>query len=90
NNSVMNCILRAGGPSYKALESQVQVIRADAGPNERPIRVDMRAVLRYGKVQKDPGVRPGDIVYVPSKFITLADTLSLLANINALRFYLGQ
>ncbi|MBI3948288.1 MAG: SLBB domain-containing protein [Armatimonadetes bacterium] len=85
-NTVLSAITRAG-LSPKARLDQVYLMRADAGPDQKPVKVDMSAVVRHGKIEKDPGVHPGDIVYVKSKLITFAEMTQTLANVSLLRFY---
>lgn len=86
-NSVLNAIMRAGGVTPKARLDQVHLMRADAGPDQKPVRVDLLAIMKRGKVEKDPGVHPGDIVYVPEKILTLNEVMQTLANVSLLRFY---
>ena len=55
-------IALAGGFSLHARRSSVIVTRMDK-PNE-PFKVDVKAVIKEGKLDKDPKMYPGDVVFV--------------------------
>lgn len=90
NNRMMDMLARAGGATSRAILDATRLIRNEGGVKQDPIRVDMDAVIRKGKIHLDPGVRPGDIIFVPEKSVMLQDIMQLLANISLLRFYLDQ
>jgi protein involved in polysaccharide export with SLBB domain len=90
NNRMMDMLARAGGATPRAVLGNTRLIRNEVGGKQDPIRVDMDAVIRKGKIHLDPGVRPGDIIFVPEKSVMLQDIMQLLANISLLRFYLDQ
>ncbi len=87
NNRVIDMLNRAGGYTQRARLSDVRLIHSDAGPEQKPIRVDMNAVLRRGRVEQDPGVRPGDIIFVPEKIVTYRDIMQALATVPLLSYY---
>lgn len=88
-NRVMDMIARAGGKTPRAILSQVRLIRSDAGPDQRPQRVNMEAVMNQGKLAEDPSVHAGDIIFVPEKTVTMQDVMQVLANVSLLRLYAG-
>jgi polysaccharide export outer membrane protein len=90
NNRVMDMLARAGGASPRAVLSSVRLVRSEGDGQKDPIRVNMDAVIKRGRVHLDPGVRPGDVVFVPEKAVVVQDIMQILGNISLLRFYLGQ
>jgi protein involved in polysaccharide export with SLBB domain len=66
--TVGNAILKAGGFGDFANKKKVQVVRpAKAGEPKQIFNVNMEAVLKEGKAEKDMRLQPNDSVYVSPK-----------------------
>ena len=64
--TVLKAVTLAGGPTIRAAEKKVQILRSDAAGGRVVLSVDLRKVKR-GKAE-DPLLREGDIVLVPESF----------------------
>ncbi len=66
--TVGNAILKAGGFGDFANKRKVQVVRPSKGGEPKQVfNVNMEAVLKEGKAEKDMQLRPNDSVYVSPK-----------------------
>ena len=64
--TVLKAVTLAGGPTIRAAEKHVQILRTDAAGQRVVLDVDLKRVKR-GK-SEDPLLREGDIVLVPESF----------------------
>ena len=64
--TVLKAVTLAGGPTIRAAEKHVQILRTDAAGERVVLDVDLKKVKR-GK-SEDPLLREGDIVLVPESF----------------------
>jgi polysaccharide export outer membrane protein len=64
--TVLKAVTLAGGPTIRAAEKHVQILRTDAAGARVVLDVDLKRVKR-GK-SEDPLLREGDIVLVPESF----------------------
>jgi len=64
--TVLKAVTLAGGPTIRAAEKHVQVLRTDARGERLVLDVDLKKVKR-GK-SEDPLLHEGDIVLVPESF----------------------
>jgi polysaccharide export outer membrane protein len=69
---VAEAISRAGGFSKDASRSRVAVLRKGAGPDELE-RLDVDSFFDSGDPSGNVALRPGDVVYVPSSFVSDVD-----------------
>lgn len=65
--TVSLAILRAGGFSDFADKRRVRVIRKNANQETETFKVDVKAVLEKGQLEKDMVVKPGDVIIVPER-----------------------
>lgn len=69
NRRLIDYVGNAGGPTGKAKLNEVSVVRVvDGKPNV--IRLNAKNAMRGTSVAGNPILEPGDIVYVPSKFVS--------------------
>lgn len=61
----------AGGFSIRAKRRQLVVLRATDGAWAEVFTVDVRSILRGGKLQEDIFLRPGDMLFVPKSPVSL-------------------
>jgi len=64
--TVLKAVTLAGGPTIRAAEKKVQILRTDAAGERVVLTVDLKRIKR-GKVE-DPLLHEGDIVLVPESF----------------------
>jgi polysaccharide export outer membrane protein len=64
--TVLKAVTLAGGPTIRAAEKHVQILRTDSGGERIVLDVDLKKVKR-GKAE-DPLLHEGDIVLVPESF----------------------
>ncbi|VAW48339.1 hypothetical protein MNBD_GAMMA03-2085 [hydrothermal vent metagenome] len=69
NLTVMEAILKAG--SYKKDDANLKSVLVMRGGTDNPIvkRLDLKKMLKKGDRSDDILVKPGDLIYVPDKFI---------------------
>jgi polysaccharide biosynthesis/export protein len=66
--TVSKAILRAGGFADFANKRKIKLIRRTGGTAQTTI-VDLEAVIRKGRTDKDPVVEPDDTIIVPERLI---------------------
>jgi protein involved in polysaccharide export with SLBB domain len=68
--TVSKAILRAGGFSEFADKRHVKVTRkAENGPEDNVVTIDVARILEKGQAGKDFALRPDDRVFVPSRLV---------------------
>lgn len=63
--SVSSAIQLAGGYNKSAKKSDIIVTRRKEGTGKQVLRVDLERVGRKGEIERDIGLLPGDVIYVP-------------------------
>jgi polysaccharide export outer membrane protein len=63
--SVSSAIQLAGGYNKSAKKSAIIVTRRKEGGGKQVLRVDLERVGRKGEIERDIGLLPGDVIYVP-------------------------
>lgn len=87
NNRVIDMLNRAGGVAPRGKRSTAYLIRNEEGGRQKPLRVDLDAILKRGRLDRDPGVRPGDVLFVPEKLVTYQEVMQVLTTVPLLRYY---
>ena len=78
NRRLIDYLGDAGGPTQLARLTQVSVVRG-TGAKPQILRLNAQNAMRGSSITGNPVLEPGDIVYVPSKFISgWRDALQLL------------
>jgi polysaccharide export outer membrane protein len=61
DEKILDVITQAGGPTLSAAPEQISVLREG-----QPLKPNLEALLRNGKLDENVPMQPGDIVYVPT------------------------
>lgn len=69
NRRLVDYIGDGGGPTQLAKLTEVSVVRG-RGDTPQVHRFDSNSAMRHGNMQGNPVLEPGDIVYVPQKFVS--------------------
>ncbi|MBN1273252.1 MAG: polysaccharide biosynthesis/export family protein [Candidatus Aminicenantes bacterium] len=67
--TLIDAVTEAGGPTRDAVTKSVIVIRGEVG-DQKGIRINLDRLLKEADIIQNIDLEPGDIVYVPKKFIT--------------------
>jgi protein involved in polysaccharide export with SLBB domain len=81
--NVLDVLLMAGGPSKDAALNRVRLISPRLRES-RGIRVNLEILLKGEHAEPAPGVRPGDIIFVPNRQTIWRSGLSLLRDVVAI------
>jgi polysaccharide biosynthesis/export protein len=68
--TVLQAIEMAGGFKETSKHSQVLLFRRLSDQWTEVKKIDVKAMLRSADLREDPGVRPGDLIYVPKNAIS--------------------
>lgn len=85
---VLDAIALAGGPTERALQSNIGVVRNGAGGKPTVTTVDVGQLVR-GNGSQNVQLQDADIVYVPEGRVVWRDVLSWLSGLNLVRILLG-
>lgn len=69
NRRLIDYIGDAGGPTQRAKLSEIRIVRGTA-ENPTVLRADAKHAMQGRGMDGNPVLEPGDIVYIPSKFIS--------------------
>lgn len=69
NRRLMDYLGDAGGPTAMAKLTDVSIVRGDASA-PKVSKVNAKNSMRHGSIDGNPILEPGDIVYVPPKFLS--------------------
>jgi protein involved in polysaccharide export with SLBB domain len=69
--SLSKAVLRAGGFTDYADKRNVKVTRKGSTPGsaDKTFTVNLGEILEKGKLNSDPTLQPGDLIYIPERFI---------------------
>lgn len=87
---ILDLISQAGNPSYQAVLNSTKIIRGSLD-NPEIINVRLKNLIRQGDFNENYELRPGDIVYVPTRLITninrfIGEFTPILSAINSIYF----
>lgn len=86
-STLLSMVMRAGGFTGRAVRNNVHLVRRQGDKEPVITKVNLDAVIKQGKVDRDVTVRPGDLIFVPEKFVTMQDVLQTLGTVQMLRYY---
>jgi polysaccharide biosynthesis/export protein len=67
--TVSKAVLRVGGLADFANRRKVKLVRKTPGGNAETVLVDLVEILDKGRLEKDPILRPDDLINVPERLI---------------------
>ncbi|MFZ5516560.1 MAG: polysaccharide biosynthesis/export family protein [Candidatus Zhuqueibacterota bacterium] len=69
NQTIARAVAEAGGFSKDAKYSSILLLRLDRD-HLQAIRINLKELLRGGNLSRDIRLKPNDVIFVPSRFIT--------------------
>lgn len=72
--TVYEAIANAGGFNYSASKGRVRLIRKQAGPDEKPMIINVGAIMKGKNMEQNVYLQSGDILYVPRELLALKDS----------------
>jgi|GEM_PF-2279994 len=70
NRRLVDYLGDAGGPTEQSKLTDVSIVRVSEGSKPTIVKLNAKAAIRGQSAEGNPILEPGDIVYVPSKFIS--------------------
>lgn len=94
-SNVLDALYMAGGPTEKAGLNRIRLI-SPMKEQSREIKVNVESLLKAQSIDNIPDVKPGDIIYVPTKrtffkglMAVLRDAATVLFPITMILYYAG-
>ena len=81
--SILDAIYMAGGPTENASLNNIRLV-SPLDKNTREIKINLKNLLQLEKSKNIPEVKPGDIIYIPSKSGFFRGFMSVIRNVTSL------
>ncbi len=81
NNTIMDILASAGGCTERAYLPMIKIVRTESG-TATIFDVDVRSIVKHGKIKENIVICHGDIIYVPkSKLAKTQQIMAMVANL---------